>query len=114
MKNFVKEMDRKGSGFNFLQEKFPLINMEKLQTGIFDGLQIRELMKEPMLDETLREAELSTGQSLKSVVTNHWSAEYEKEIEELQKSFCKLGARMSVKVHFRLSHTDYFQKQWGY
>ena len=91
MKNFVKAMDSEDNGFAFLLEKFPLISMEKLKAGIFDSLQIRELMKDQMFDE----AKLSTWQLLKSVVTNflgnHWSAEYKKEIEELL-NFCQLGA----------------------
>ena len=57
MKNFVKAMDREGSGFAFLQ-KFPQISMKKLKAVIFDGPQIRELMKDPMFDKTLSEVEL--------------------------------------------------------
>ena len=38
MKNFVKAMDREGRGFTFLQQKFPLIRLEKLKAGIFMGL----------------------------------------------------------------------------
>ena len=82
-------MDREGSRFVFLQ-KFPQISMEKLKAVIFDDPEIRELMKDPMFEKALSKTELSTWQSLKSVVTNflnnHWSAEY-KEIEELLKSF---------------------------
>ena len=36
--------------------------MEKLKAGIFDGLQIKELMKDPMFNEALSEAELSAWQ----------------------------------------------------
>ena len=59
MKNSVKAMDREGSRFVFLQEKFPLISIEKLKVGIFDRLQIRECIKDPMFDEALSKAELS-------------------------------------------------------
>ena len=65
MKNFVKAMDREGRGFAFLQENFPWINMGKLKAGIFDSPQIRELIKDPMFDETLSKAELSARKSLK-------------------------------------------------
>ena len=69
-------------------------------------------MKDPIFDEALSEAKLSAWPSLKSVVThflgNHQSAEYEKEIEELLKIFRCLGSRMSVKLHFLMSHLDYF------
>ena len=58
MKNFVKAMDREYSRFVLLK------------AGIFDRPQIRELMKDPMSDEALSKAELSTWQSLKLVVSN--------------------------------------------
>ena len=91
MKDFVKAKDREGSGFAFLQEKFPLISVEKLKAGIFDSLKIRELMKDPVFDEALRKAELFAWQSLKSAVTNflgnHRSAEYEKENWRTTKEF---------------------------
>ena len=59
MKIFVKAIDKEGSGFAFLQDKFPRISMEKFKAGIFDSPQIRELMKDPMLDEALSEVKLS-------------------------------------------------------
>ena len=65
-----------------------------------------------MFDESPSKVELFARQSLKSRVTNfqgnHQSAEYEKEIDELLKSFRQLRARMSVKLHFLQSH--YFPK----
>ena len=83
----MKATDRECNGFVFLPEKFPQISKQ----GIFDGPQIRELMKDPMFYKALSEAELSVWQSLKSIVTkilvNHLSAEHEKDIEEIRKSF---------------------------
>ena len=38
MWNFMKAIDREGSGFAFLQEKFPRISFEKLKAGIFDPI----------------------------------------------------------------------------
>ena len=62
----------------------------------------------------LSEAELFAWQSLKLVVTNfqgnHWSVEYEKEMEELLKSSCLFRAWLSVKLHFLRPHLDYFSK----
>ena len=65
MKNFVKAMDWEGRGFAFLQGKFLRISMEKVKAGIFDGFQIRKLMKDPKFDAAVSEAELSAWQSLK-------------------------------------------------
>ena len=70
MKSLVKAMERESGGFAFLQEKFPREIMEKLKAGIVGGPQIRELIKDPMFDEALSEAELPTWLSMKSVVTN--------------------------------------------
>ena len=112
IKNFVKAMDRKGKGFTFLQQKFPRVSLEKLKAGIFDGPQIRELMKDSTFDDALSATKLSAWVSLKSVITNFLGKnrceEYEKEVDELLKNFQKLGARMSVKMHFLRSHLDYF------
>ena len=70
-----------------------------------------------MFDDALNAAELSAWRSLKSVITNflgnNWNAEYEKEVEKLLKNFQKLGARMSVKMHFLRSHLDYFPQNCG-
>ena len=58
MLNFVKAMNREDTGFAFLLI-FPWIIMEELKAAIFDGPQTRELMKDPMFDEVLRETEMS-------------------------------------------------------
>ena len=91
--------------------------MEKLKAGIFDGPQIRELMKDSTFDDALSATELSAWGSLKSVITNFLGKnrceEYEKEVDELLKNFQKLGARMSVKMHFLRSHLDYFPQNCG-
>ena len=46
MKNLVKSMDREDRGFTFLQQQFPRISLEKLKAGIFDGPEIRGLIKD--------------------------------------------------------------------
>ena len=53
MKNFVKALDKDGQSFLFLQTKFPYVSDAKLRTGVFDGPQIRELMKDSSFDEIL-------------------------------------------------------------
>ena len=74
-------------------------------------------MKDLIFDKALSKAKLSTWQSLKLVVinllVNHWSAEYEIEIEALQKNFHQNGAWMSVKLHFLRSYSDHFSKNCG-
>ena len=117
MKNFVKAMDREGRSFTFLEQKFPRVSFEKLKAGNFDGLQIRELMKDSTFDDAMSATELSTWGSLKSVIANFLGnnrfEEYEREVDKLLKNFLKLGPRMSVKMHFLRSHVDYFPQNCG-
>ena len=47
MKLFAKILNKEGVCFEILRRKFPVLNREKLKAGNFDGLQIRELMKNP-------------------------------------------------------------------
>ena len=59
MKNFVKAMDWERSGFVFLY-KFPKISWVKPKAGIFDGPQIKELMKDQIFNE------------VQSLLGSHW------------------------------------------
>ena len=61
--------------------------MENLKAGIFDGPQIRELIK----DDVLNPAELSAWISLNSVIVNflgcHRNSQYQKVVDELNGKF---------------------------
>ena len=91
--------------------------MEKIKSGIFDGLQIRELIKDTSFDDALNPAEVFPWLSLKSVITNflgnHSSSQCQKVVDELMENFCQIDARMSVKMHFLRSHVDYFLENCG-
>ena len=117
MKNFVKALDREDRGFAFLNHKFPRKSMDKLKAGIFNGPQIRELIKDASFDDALNPVELSAWLSLKSVIANflgnHRSTQYQKVVDELMENFRQLGARMSLKRHFLRSHLDYFPENCG-
>lgn len=117
MKNFVKALDKKGQSFAFIRDKFPRITEAKLEAGIFDGPQIRELMKDDNFDACLQNYEFNAWRAFKSIVQNflgnHRSPDYELVVEDLLQSFKALGARMSVKMHFLSSHLDYFPANCG-
>jgi hypothetical protein len=54
MKNFVKAMDRTGSAFNYLAEKFPRLSEAKIKEGVFVGSQIRKLFRDGMFNNPLQ------------------------------------------------------------
>jgi len=53
MKNFVKAMDRTGSAFKYLAEKFPGLSEAKIKEGVFVGPQIRSLFRDDMFNNLL-------------------------------------------------------------
>ena len=57
MKNFVKNMDKTGRGFQYVRNKIPNVSDAKIKEGIFRGPQIMELMQGNRFDEDLNETE---------------------------------------------------------
>ena len=57
MKNFVKALNKGNPSFKFLQSKFPAVSDAKLGAGVFNGPQIRELIRDTTFDKVLTEAE---------------------------------------------------------
>ena len=58
MKNYVKSLVKEGQAFAYLQHKFPYISDAKLKAGIFNGHQIRELMRDVSFDEIMNVIQL--------------------------------------------------------
>ena len=69
MENFVKDLNKDNLSFKFLQSKFPAVSDAKLGAGVFNGPQIRELIKDTTFDEVLTEAEKKAWESFKNVST---------------------------------------------
>ena len=104
MKNYIKALDKDGPTFRFLQKKFPRISEAKLQAGVFDGPQIRELTKEESFTGHMSAVEKRAWTAFRVVTSNflgkHRNPDYEEQVKELLESFRSLGAQMSVKMHF--------------
>ncbi|KAH9631061.1 hypothetical protein HF086_015046 [Spodoptera exigua] len=110
-------MDRNGSGFLYLKEKFPKISDAKIKEGIFVGPQIRELIKDSRFEEKLSDLEKSAWKSFKNVVSNflgnYKSDSYRELVSELLLSYQALGCNMSLKIHFLDSRLDFFPDNLG-
>ena len=57
MKNFVKALQKNGKAVIFLKKKFPRVSEAKILAGISNEPQIRELMKDPNFDKSLKPKE---------------------------------------------------------
>ena len=53
-KNSVKTMNQEEAAFTYLREKFPRLSEAKLKKGIFNGPQIRDLIKDEYFDKLLQ------------------------------------------------------------
>ena len=117
MRSFIKALNKESQVFIFLVTKFPKVSDAKISAGIFDGPQIRMLMKDHNFPSVMTQAEKITWESFKSLTNNflgnHKSEEYEAVVENLIHNFQNLGVRMSIKLHFLRSHLDYFPENCG-
>ena len=55
MKQFVKALDKTGQCLRYIWSAFPRLSNEKLKAGIFDGAQIRKLIKYPNFKHSMNE-----------------------------------------------------------
>ena len=68
MKQFVKALDKDGEWFQYIRKAFPGLSMEKLKAGIFDGPQIRQLIKDENFQYSMNEVESAVWSAFVEVV----------------------------------------------
>lgn len=116
MKQFVKALKGKGKCFKYLEKEFPEISDAKLKEGIFDGTQIRKMLKDENFIKSMNKKEKAAWISFKKVVENflgnHKSDDYEQIVMDMVENFGKLGCLMNLKLHFLNSHLDYFPNEF--
>ena len=107
-KNFVKALDHQGQGFKHIGELFPYKTEAKVKHGIFVRAEIRKVLKDKYFETKLSPNELDASNAFALVVQNfqgkHKATNYTQNVEQLLQSYKKMGARMSLKMHFLHSH----------
>ena len=115
--NFVKGMDKISRGFEYLRNKFPNVSDAKIKEGLFIGPQIRELTQDKQFDEDLNETErnawLYVKRICKDFLGNHKTANYQDVVQVLLTSYKAMGCNMSLKIHFLVSHLNFFPENLG-
>jgi hypothetical protein len=95
----------------------PQLSTEKIKAGIFDGPQIRQLIKDSAFVNSMNEAERKAWTSFVAVVGNFLgkrkAENYVELVNEMLNSFKSLGCNMSIKVHYLHSHLDRFPENLG-
>ena len=64
----MKTLDKNGDCFNYIAKTFTGLSMEKLNAGIFDGLQIHKLMQAKTFTARMTVAERASWCSYVSVI----------------------------------------------
>ena len=117
MKNVVKALDRDGQSFQYLMKLFPKIPYAKIKEAIFVGPDIRRLMNGDNFAKWLSATEEAAWGSFKSVVRNFFgntkSNDYKRIVVNLLKNYCKMGERMSLKIHFLHFNLNFFPDNLG-
>ena len=117
MKQFVTALNTDGACFRYLCSAFPGMSMEKIKAGIFNGTQIRQLIKDLQFARHMTEHESAAWTTfvliIKNFLGNYKASNYVELVTNMLSSFKDLGCNMSIKVHYLHSHLDHFSKNLG-
>ena len=114
---FTKYLDKDGDCFTYLCQAFPGLTKEKLKAGIFEGHQIRQLIRDPEFENSMNEVELEARKAfvlvVKNFLGNNKSRNYAELINNMSTAFRNLSCSMSIKMHYLFSHMDRFPENLG-
>ena len=117
MKQFIKALDKEAACFEYICKAFPGVTIEKLKNGIFDGPDIRKLIKDHNFVTSMNELKSKTWRSFVSVtkifLVNKRSDDYVSLVQNMLDNYRDIGANMSIKFHFLDSHLDRFPENCG-
>ena len=117
MKQFVKTLDRNGDCSRYIRSRFPGTNYEKVRAGIFDGPQIRTLIRDLAFVLHMTVVESAAWCSYVSVVKEFLGKTkadcYQDLVKQMLTNFQALGARISIKIHYLFSHLGRFPENLG-
>ena len=117
MKQFVKALSLDSECFQHLVYAFPGLSYEKIKAGVFDGPQIRTLVRDQEFVQKMNAKEktawLAYEDVIKNFLGNKKAQNYEILVSKMLFAFRDLGCKMSIKVHFLFSHLDKFPENLG-
>ena len=117
IKQFTKALDKDGDCFTYLCQAIPRLTREKLKVGIFDGPQIRQLIRDPEFENSMNEVKLEAWkafvQIVKNFLGNSKARNYAELVNNMLIALRNLGCNMSVKMHYLFSRMDQFPENLG-
>ena len=117
MKQFVKALSPDGDCLKYIILTFPGLSTEKIIASVFNGSQIRQLIKDQQFTGTMSDHEKNAWLSFKDVVRNFLgntrASNYTEIAQKLLESYKELGCNMSIKLHFLHGHLANFPENIG-
>lgn len=117
IKQFTTALDKDGGCFTHMCHAFPGLTIEKLKAGIFDGPQIRQLIRDPEFENSMKEVELEAWKAfvlvVKNFLGNKKATNYAELVTNMITAYRNLGCNMSIKMHYLFSHMDRFPENLG-
>lgn len=117
IKQLVKALDKESAAFRYLIQKFPALSEAKIKEGIFVGPDIRQLLNDDQFEQTMDDFQLTAWKAFRTIckdfLGNHRSPNYMDLVQQLLHSYEALGCKMSLKLHFLMSHLDFFPDNMG-
>lgn len=118
MTNFIKAIrESNKEAIDFLDGLFPKLSRFKIDQGIFVGPQIRKALHSEDFRNLLLPDQKRAWKSFEDVIDgflgNHKSSNYKELVEKMLKNYAKIGANLSLKMHFLKSHLDFFPDNLG-
>ena len=117
MKEFAKALNVEGDCFQFICPKYPGLGCDKIKAGVFDGTQIKKLIKCKNFSSSMTEVQQRAWNAFVVVVKrflgNTKAANYKDLVETLLDSFHALGCNITIKFHFLKSHLNEFAANPG-
>ena len=83
---FTKALNKDGDRFTYLCQDFPGLAMEKLKACIFDGTQIRQLIRDPEFENSMNEVELEARKTFVLVMKDFLGSNKARNYAELVKT----------------------------
>ena len=115
MKLFVKALSKNGDCFQYSCHSFPDLSMEKLKNGVFDGPQIRKLMKDKNFSYSMNMDELTAwfafAEVLENILGNHKTENYKKTVGNMLERLKHFQVNINMEIHFLHSHLDCFPEK---
>ena len=117
MKQFVKTLETERECFQHIITALPGLPFEKIRAGMFDGPQIRTLIRDDQIVAKMTALERAAWLSFEAVFQNfpgkNKAVNYSELVNRMPLAFRDFGCNMNIKLHFLNSHLDQFPDNLG-